>query len=522
MGEWHILPWTYQYIGAAIISLIVSIYILIKSRESIVAKYFFVFGMLVTLWQVSTFLHRNAPNAYLSGIFFGLVHIFSFTAMTFLFLAMLHLFKENISWEKWLVLVSVIVGATALIGDAYDFVWVENLGWTYIAEKPWKYLYMSYLIFFVIAMFAAFSYIVKKYPALRSKVTLIFLGYICSSIIGIAISNIYLASHPHSPPIGGFLITASLIMIGVGIMLRPTKIRVESTDKISKLISDIIQEIYESIPGSALGDKYIEFQKIMVKGLGLENIAQISENHTIRINFKGGIDDLKEIVDSMTYGLEAISHLLSRNINLDPYVNLINSVYNNIVKDAGSSEAKRWLNSFIKKHITFLYRTGTIYQIKEFEDDFLETYRNGKLYIIASENPLTEKERFVKFKDLGIKTMYVTKYMQHISEKPFYDYSDKHVYIKSVDPNAEDLSNENYLWKNIFEKALQENCGVIIMDCLDILILTMGEAKFNGFIERVKNFCKSNGMTFIGIINKKTVTYSPPKNMLEGGDILLI
>jgi len=521
MGDWHILPWTYQYVGAAIISITVSIYVLIKSRESHTPKYFFAFGIFAALWQVFNFLHRNAPNEYLSEIFFGLVHIFSLTGITFLFLTMLHLFMENISWEKWLVLVSVIIGTTALVGDVYDFAWTENLGWTYIVKKPWIYIYMGYLIFYVVAILITFVYIAKKYPALRIKVTLIFIGYMGISIIGTVISNLYLTMRPDAPPMDGFLTTVSFILIGLGALIPVTKIKVEGTDEISKLLHNILREVYDALPGSIIGDKFIEFQKYIIEGFGLEKIVEISENYAIKVKFGDDINDLKEIVDSITYGLEAISRILSKNINLDSYVSLINSIYSNIARDAGYAEAKRWLNTFIKKHITFLYRTGIIYKMKSFEEKFLETYCSGKLYIINSESPLKEKERFVRFKDLGIKTMYVTKYMQQIMEKPLCDYSDKNIFIKSIDPCVEDWRNESFVWKNIFEKALQENCGVIIMDCLDILILTMGKVKFDKFVGRVKDFCKNNGITFIGIINKKTVEYSLPKNMLEGGDILL-
>ena len=128
MNNWHLIPWTLQYLISGIAVILISAFIFTKNRRSLAYQSFF-YGICTATWVILAFLHRIAPTAEMSRFFFRIDLFFVLVGQIFLPMTILCIRNERKAY-LWLGLPAFITGIYSLIKTPYETCW-SNFGWSY-------------------------------------------------------------------------------------------------------------------------------------------------------------------------------------------------------------------------------------------------------------------------------------------------------------------------------------------------------------------------------------------------------
>ena len=371
MSEWHLIPLTFQYLIAGNIALVLAIYVLAKNRGSMPAKFFASFAIFIALWQFLIFLHRNAPNASLSKLFFEIGTGFASFIYPTLFLMVSYLQDGN---KKHLAIVipNIIFFIYILVYAPFDVFWTD-LGWSYAFKME-----VPYILFPLTVSYVALNYvwIIKpiresKVPIVRKKYKFILYGFTVIFFIGVVIYNILLFPFFHNaPPIGGITVIIGLSMITYGILLKE-KIREASFwtvhGKLSDKASLFLQKFFNSMYEGGLGQRHLKFERFL-KDVGLNESVSFKEGRIVLLKEPAPSQIVKIIDNALSYlergdvGDEIVPELLK----------LWNTLYPLIEVDTPS---------LIKTHEKYIREKNLIHEIA-----------NGRFRAIFLPKDFTEKD----------------------------------------------------------------------------------------------------------------------------------
>ena len=297
-----------QYVVSGILSLSVSLYILIKYPKTLALKSLLLFGLLVSIWEFSSFFSRVSPDAYTATIFFRAVLLTSHLCFPLYLLTVLSI-REKIN-KKNLMLISTpaVIQAALMLSHNYFVnykVIKTESGWSYVVVSFSPQLVVAGVIFlaYLVGIFIVLSSLTLKteHPLLKKKYTILLVSFALFQVVGTTLINALVAFNLLDPnfKIGGILQFLTFLSIWYALLLKEknTPLSEVKEEDFLQVYSSFLTVFYNHVTNTQLGEeafKFTEFinrseiydrvsfkrDKVIFKGDGL-NIAEL-----IRRNLK--------------------------------------------------------------------------------------------------------------------------------------------------------------------------------------------------------------------------------------------
>jgi hypothetical protein len=356
MNEWNFVFITIQYLAAGSIAIILGCYVLYKNRQFSSAKFFLGFSVCVFLWQLFIFLHRNAPNAALSKLFFELGSGFASLVYPMLFLVVSFLGNGN-RRHILMVIPNIIFFIYILVYEPINVFWT-TFGWSYeFTQTSSSYILFSLTIFYVILNYI---WIIKpiresKVPIIRRKYKFILYGFTIMFFVGVVIFNtLLLPIFPNAPPFGGFTAVAGLSMIAYGILLKEKPKEVSfwmARGQLSERLALFLQKFFNSMYEGGLGQAHLRFEKYL-KETGLDESVSFTEGKIVLLKEPS----IHQIVNILNNTLSYLERGEVKEEALSDLIEFWNTIYPLIEVDTVD---------LIKAHENYIRRKKLIYEIAE-------------------------------------------------------------------------------------------------------------------------------------------------------------
>jgi len=358
--------WLLQYLIAAAISLIISFYAVYRERKnrppSSALRYFFIFGLLVFVWENAAYLQRSAPDLDSAFLFLCLLSTSSILSQPAYLAAILSIRKESEMLP--LIFLPALVNIFMLPFVHYDF-YLTEYGWSYRVIDPSAafiieiLIYMGYSI--TIVLFLAKLTVEARSKRLRKKYGILLGSFLAFQVIGIPLTNYQLMINPNFPPLGGILHLVTFLFISYALMIREEKIPLVSHFRIgdfSKVYSSFLTILYNKTGDTSLGEESFKFNDF-IRDSGIEDYVTLSKKGII---FKMP-RNLRHI-DLINKNLKLLERNFEDSEILDLYLRVLNVAYQVLGEK---------FSEIIKNNEDFLKRSDLIYGIAN--GYFLETIR---------------------------------------------------------------------------------------------------------------------------------------------------
>ncbi len=346
--------WSTQYIAAIIVGLALSLRILHKEPKVVVNYLLLLYSLLVSTWSFSVFIHRTTPYLDTSALFFRIGAISLFLAQgTYLSMA----FSIR-SFKKRYLLVVLPASLTSTIylgfGD-FSFTYT-SFGWSYhlagdlLSQIVRGVVNEAYNLAILLALYSIYRE--ADSPILRRKLMLILLAYLTFQFIGFSATNLLLILSDDAPPFGGLLHIFTFIVMGYALTLsyKPA-ITYASASDLSSRYTRFLNKLLDTLPGGALGQKYILFSQFIKQTDIEERISYIGEQPF----FKAGIPS--NLVSNIEKTLDYLRENRLASL-LDLYLPVINSAY-----EALSTSERFRLDEALLKRAEFLMEGDVFYGV---------------------------------------------------------------------------------------------------------------------------------------------------------------
>ncbi len=507
---WHLLPWTGQYLIAAIVITSVSFYILKKNPKSWTSRYFFIFGIFIAIWQITNFLSKNAPNEEMAANFHGIVIFSGLLGSGFLLASMM-----NIPKERWyyviIVLPTVPFALAGLLLQPFFMTWNEMYGWIYTFTENFLILTMIIAVVYTASIGVISFATAHKYPSLKKKVYTILFSWVIVNMLGIFITTMMLELNIIIPRVGGIVNFTSFIIIAYVINQPMGEIKVDTSSELSNIFFELITNLYNSIPGEELGERIVRFQRY-IEVLGLKDVVTMKDRDMFILNV-GDLNqnELKKTTEKILKGL--------KNKNVEQGVNrstakLINYTYK-ILKNTDAKLAQRWLDEIIFDHGAYLYHQGTLDIFYDKEIPLvISKYTPGRAYLITSKKPLDRYKEISELMVWGYRLLSITKYeIDSLNIREGERCSIFSIFEDDEDGKIVELID---LKKRVSDITSISDQLVIFIDCLDTLVMVYGSSRVYNFLEDLIRDLTDHDNIFIAAVNSNLIQ----KEMLKDiGDL---
>ena len=296
--------WLQQYLLGGFVASFVALYLYTKrakGNKTWALDAFFSFGLLIALWEFSTFFQRTASTPEISGFFFYIVLISSALSQPTYLITALSIQKEK--RYLFLIFVPAIIRIISFLFFDIDF-FMGNFGWNYdlslsgIPLEIGTAIYLGYLIAIIVILIGLVRN--ARSSVLRKKYLVLLVSFTLFQAIGFTVTNYILAVDHNFPPLGGVLQFMTFIGIGYALNLKESKIPSSIPELTSfpavcararmklelippQLDKDEIKEIYNKIESQAL---YMD--KIVTN---LQDFSRSIAVNTIKAKIKELIDE---------------------------------------------------------------------------------------------------------------------------------------------------------------------------------------------------------------------------------------
>jgi len=478
--DWYLFPWTIQYIVGGVLAILVGSYIVSKNPKSWAYRYFFLFGILIGIWELLAFFHRNAPTAAISMIFLKFDVVLAFLSISVFLLFFLTLLK-NKPFNLLSIAPALALGAFVVSTGPLEVFWT-SFGWSF------RFIPQSFLLFAIIGGGYFFSIVTvgwllvkkSKIKILQRKYILMLGGYIFFFLIGIGASNFLLMEIPEIPPLGGILSSFAFLVLAYAVALPAEKIverlTLETDEKITRFRSQFtkfLEELLKAIPGKELGESAFEFRKFL-DVTSLNKIVSFNKSKILVEESKLSPVELAMVMEKVIIYLNEKPWA---NKMTNQFVDLFISTYATISLES-QQNADEWIKNLFHRYGNFLSR-GEILNKMPAEVKIPQIFKmckSGKSYLIENQSP---KQAFKIFRDimrynllgLCISTLYPNEV------KKDYELSDLTTvfWLSKVDTEYSiSPSNLGYLRDKISAFISQNKNAVVMLEGLEYLITTNG------------------------------------------------
>ena len=376
-------------------------------------KGFFVFGVIITIWEFATFFQRTAPTQALSAFFFYVILISSSLSQPTYLLTALNIQKEKT--YSLLVFAPAIIRILTFYFLDITFQMTEY-GWNYTMSFSGLPLELGTAIYFgyFIATIIILIGLTRKArsPTLKKKYSVLLAGFTLFQVIGFTVTNYILTINPSFPPVGGILQLLTFITIGFALHLKEPRIPsyASALNRFPEVYSSFLTDFYNRSTNTNLGEASFKFTEFIQKSM-IENNVSIRND---MISFEAPTNDVE------------VMQLISRNLKfLDEENNSsLTDSYLRVLKAAHLKFGDSF-NKVVMANKDFLKKSDLIYGIsggeylKQINEDkslnglsdvdaCLKIYKR-LLLLVSDKLPMSEfQNRFALYQ--GTKTVKSTKY----------------------------------------------------------------------------------------------------------------
>jgi len=346
----------YQYLVGGALSLFVSVYVLLRRPRTLALGFLFVFGLVISLWEVSTFFYRTAPNELIAAYYFRLVILTSHIGFPLYLLTILNIRERRNTKILLLILIPMVLQVALMFFESYwanyEFFHIK-LGWVYRVSSYQLPLvvvgavFICYLIGIVIALLV----LIKKtgLPLLRKKYIILLVSFILFQLVGTTMVNALQATSILNPvfQMGGIMQFLAFLSIWYALSLKEKGILLSIAGKdFSQVYSSFLTVFFNSMISSQLGEEYFRFTDFIRKS---EIDDQVSMNRN-------------EIIFREREDLD-LAELIARNLEIfknDRVGQEVTDYYLRVLKVAEQRLLSRF-DEFVKANEDFLKASDLIY-----------------------------------------------------------------------------------------------------------------------------------------------------------------
>ena len=175
----------YQYLVSGAISIFLSLYILAQHKKSLALNSLMIYGIVVSLWEITSFMSKMAPDAILASQFYRISLLSSHLCYPLYFWSVLNISKRrnlrNFGVVFSLFFIQIIMMMTTDYFSNYEF-YLSNFGWFYRVVNYNSSLIVVgtiILIYYVLTLFSLLNLIRRTaYPLLKKKYSALFFSFI--------------------------------------------------------------------------------------------------------------------------------------------------------------------------------------------------------------------------------------------------------------------------------------------------------------------------------------------------------
>lgn len=344
---------------AGSLSLLVSLHILVKRPKTPALKFLFLFGIFVSLWEVSAFLCTIAPDFFTAITF----HIMLFFTSQFSFpiylLTVLNVREKRNTRFTFFVLIPAII-MIVLFREYLKGIDIHpsEFGWSYrvIGNTPLFYVYGFCLMIYVVGIFVVLLDLRRKtkQPLLKRKYTILLLIYTLFQTGGTFLTNMMIAYGLLTPNYraGGILHFLTFLSIWYVLSIKEKEFPsspIESKD-FSQIYSSFLTVYYNSTIGSSLGEEVFQFMDFVRK-------SKI-ENHVLL--------DKDGIIFKETEDLDLVE-LIKRNLEFFDKNSVDRKVVDRYLRVLNAADKKfGWsFEAVVNENEDFLKKSDLLYGISE-------------------------------------------------------------------------------------------------------------------------------------------------------------
>lgn len=351
----------YQYLVSGVLSLCVSLYIILKRPQTVALKSLLLFGLTTSLWEVSVYLSRTAPNATVAFNFFIVTIVTSHLGFPLYLLTVLTIREERSKNTLLMILVPAMIQAAAFAKDYFVDYRLEptESGWTYkvvgFHSTPLVVVSVIFLCYLVGIVLVLFGLIRKaKIQLLKRKYTILLISFVLFQVVGTTLTNALLAFRLLDPVfrVGGILQFLAFLSIWYALSLKEKEMILSSVERkdFGQVYSSFLTVYYNSVVGSQLGEEVFRFTDFLRKS-GIENQVLVDQN---------------EIVFRETESLD-LSQLINTNLELFRKNGVADKVLDRYLRVLNAADRKLgWrFDEIVRSNEDFLKRSDLIYGLSQ-------------------------------------------------------------------------------------------------------------------------------------------------------------
>lgn len=355
-----------QYLVSGLLSFSVSTYILVKRPRTTALKSLCLYGLMVSLWEVSSYFHSETLDPAVAAVFFRIVLLSSHLCFPLYMLTILNI-QQTIRRKMLLLILTPTILQVLMMAQNSYFANYEM----FYTESGWSYRVISYQLPLILVGTIFVGYLIgnviilfrltrnTSLPLLKRKYLILLLSFTLFQAVGTTIINALIALNLLSPSIrvGGILQFLTFLSIWYALTIKEKEIPLSPSQyqSFSQIYSSFLTIFYNSTVDSQLGEKVVLFRQFL-------HHSQIETN----VSFTNSMIVYTEEEDFNT------DQLLTRNLDFfekHPVDCDVTDHYLRILKVA--SEKLNWgFEQVLLSHEAFLKKSDLIYGLSK--GDFLK------------------------------------------------------------------------------------------------------------------------------------------------------
>lgn len=499
---WHFSSISLQYIVGGSLSLIITGYILYKNPKTLETIYFFLYGLFTSIWALFIFLHRTAPTADASRLFFK-VAMFSLPLyLAFLLMTILSIRKPKKSYL--LCAIPAVILGTYIVVSPIEIVW-GRWGWSYGFLPGFMNMFIVFNIMYSTSICIATFLFIKKcrFLAVERKYKIILYVFLFHWIITL-ISNYMISTNPNFPPSAGFSTTIFFLFVAYAISLPTGKISPssklkKSSEELAKSYLQLLNTFQSIIPGKELGSGSFRFEEY-IEAMGLKDVVVSDSGKLIfkvdklsDVDINGISDNILKIIKEHPWAVQTI----------DDFTPVLVRTYETLQLQS-KGEANEWFDQMLQRHGGFLGRHGVLAAMpKDLKiPEILKELRRGRAYLFKEEKPVQAYKKLKEALNYGFAGLAISKLHPEKVRKG-YGIGEASILWLTFQgheraTNPKDLPRLNGAISEFVEKS---DASIVLLDCFDQIKLANGFQKSLTVLKGLRNLRSKKGSIIIVSIN---------------------